>query len=228
LKIFTPLFISIFQSDNLNFYRSLTQNRMNIGVLALQGAFIEHIGILKKLGSAAEEIRLPEQLKDVDGLIIPGGESTTIIKLLKEYQLFHPLKEMGGNGFPIWGTCAGMICLAASVTNSQEVDMETLKLIDIEARRNAFGRQVDSFEVDLDIPALGNAPFHAVFIRAPYIDHAGPKVEVLSRLDNGTIVAARQNNILVTSFHPELTDDHRFHEYFLDIAAAASEIYSMR
>jgi len=197
---------------------------MKIGVLALQGAFIEHVKILKKLGSDAAEIKLPRQLEEIDGLIVPGGESTTILKLLHEYKLFEPLKEMGLNGFPLWGTCAGMICLATGITNTQEAIMEPLQLIDIEVKRNAFGRQVDSFEVDLNIPVLGEQPYHAVFIRAPYIGRTGKDVEILSKLENGTIVAARKNNILVTSFHPELTEDHRFHEYFLDIVTQANEI----
>ncbi len=192
---------------------------MNIGLLALQGAFAEHIEVLHRLDTETTEVRLPKDLKDIDGLIIPGGESTTILKLMGIYELINPLKERARDGFPIWGTCAGMICLAKRVLNSQESVLNPLELMDIDVKRNAFGRQVDSFEVDLPIAVLGEKPFHAVFIRAPLISQAGPDVNILARLPNGTVVAAQQNNLLVTSFHPELTDDLRLHEYFLKIAS---------
>ena len=178
---------------------------MNIGVLALQGAFIEHSRIIDNLGSKAKEIRLPEDLKGIEGIIIPGGESTTILKLMHGYKLFQPLKEMVQNGFPVWGTCAGMICLAKKVSNSQDSFLQPLEVMDIEVKRNAFGRQVDSFEVDLMIPVLGEKLYHAVFIRAPLISGVGKGVEILASLEDGTVVAARQKNTLVSSFHPELT-----------------------
>ncbi len=192
---------------------------MNIGLLALQGAFAEHIEVLHRLDTETTEVRLPKDLKDIDGLIIPGGESTTILKLMRIYDLINPLKEKARDGFPVWGTCAGMICLAKRVFNSQESTLEPLELMDIDVKRNAFGRQVDSFEIELPMAVLGDEPFHAVFIRAPLISQAGPGVEILARLLNGTIVAAQQNNLLVTSFHPELTGDLRLHEYFLKMAS---------
>ncbi|MDD5703944.1 MAG: pyridoxal 5'-phosphate synthase glutaminase subunit PdxT [Dehalococcoidales bacterium] len=188
---------------------------MKIGILALQGAFIEHYHLLRNMEADAVEVRLPGDLKGLDGLIMPGGESTTILKLMRGFQIFEPLKEKIEKGFPVLGTCAGMICLAKRVNNSQQSALQPLEVIDITVKRNAFGRQVDSFEVDLDITALGKKPFHAVFIRAPLVEEVGSQVQVLSKLPGGVIVAARQENILVTSFHPELTDDLRLHEYFL-------------
>lgn len=188
---------------------------MKIGILALQGAFIEHYHLLRNMEADAIEVRLPGDLKGLDGLIMPGGESTTILKLMRGFQIFEPLKEKIEKGFPVLGTCAGMICLAKRVNNSQQSVLQPLEVIDITVKRNAFGRQVDSFEVDLDITALGKKPFHAVFIRAPLVEEVGSQVQVLSKLPGGVIVAARQENILVTSFHPELTDDLRLHEYFL-------------
>jgi 5'-phosphate synthase pdxT subunit len=191
-----------------------------IGVLALQGAFIEHCNILQKLGVDVLEIRLPGQLQQLDGLIMPGGESTTILKLMHGYGLYAPLKELISKGFPVWGTCAGMICLAAKIKNSQQSSLQPLEAMDIIVKRNAFGRQVDSFEIDLDIPVLGSLPYHAIFIRAPLIEKVGSGVEVLSKLKDGVIVAARQGNLLVSSFHPELTADTRFHHYFQNIVAS--------
>jgi 5'-phosphate synthase pdxT subunit len=160
----------------------------------------------------AVEVRKPEQLRDLDGLIIPGGESTTFGKLAVEYGLIEPLRAFCNSGKPVWGTCAGMIFLAKDVGRKQPV----LGAMDVQVQRNAFGRQVDSFEVDLDLPALGKEPFHAIFIRAPLIESVGKGVEVLAKLDDGTVVAARQGNLLATSFHPELTNDTRFHRYFLE------------
>ena len=191
---------------------------MKIGVLALQGAFIEHIEVLRKVGVEAVEVKLPGQLEDLEGLIIPGGESTTILKLMHGNELFQPLKRKIQAGLPVLGTCAGLICLAKKVSNSQESFLEPLEVMDIEVKRNAFGRQVDSFEADLSVPSLGDKPYHAVFIRAPLIEKVGHKVKVLAKLPDGTIVAARQGKLLVASFHPELTDDLRFHDYFLKIA----------
>jgi len=195
---------------------------MKIGVLALQGAFLEHIQVIHRLGAAAVEVRLPADLDNLDGLIIPGGESTTILKLMHTNNLFEPLRKMIESGLPVLGTCAGMICLAKRISNSQESVLEPLALMDIDVRRNAFGRQVDSFEVDLPVPVLGDKAYRAVFIRAPLIEKVGQGVQVLARLDDGTIVAARQDNMLVTSFHPELTEDLRFHKYFLNMANSGS------
>jgi 5'-phosphate synthase pdxT subunit len=190
---------------------------LKTGVLALQGAFFEHCLILEKLGAGPVEVRLPSDLDGLNGLIIPGGESTTIMKLMHGNRLFQPLKRMIEDGFPVWGTCAGMICLAKKISNSQESIMEPLAVMDMAVRRNAFGRQVDSFETDLVIPLLGERPYHAVFIRAPMIDCIGPQVQVLAQLADGEVVAARQERLLVTSFHPELTDDYRFHELFIQV-----------
>lgn len=190
---------------------------MKIGVLALQGAFIEHIIILRRLGVEAIEVRLPEQLDGLDALIIPGGESTTIGKLAVEYGLMEPLRRFAA-GQPMWGTCAGMIFMAKEIGEDQPL----LDLMDIVVERNAFGRQVDSFEADLAVPALNNGrvvPFPAVFIRAPILVEANEEagVEIVAQLEDGTVVAARQGHWLVTSFHPELTDDDRFHRYFLEM-----------
>ena len=187
---------------------------MKVGVLALQGSFIEHIGILRKLGVETSPIRLPRELDSIDGLIIPGGESTTILRLMKDFGLIKPIREMAQDGLPIWGTCAGMILLAKEVSNSE---METLGLMDVKVRRNAFGSQIDSFEIDLQIPLLGKLPFRAIFIRAPIIEQAKPGVEIVSRLPDGRIVAIRQDRLLACAFHPEFTDDLRFHSYFLNI-----------
>ena len=190
---------------------------MKIGVLALQGAFREHIGIIQELGIEALPVRLPDQLDGLDGLIIPGGESTSILKLMHSFDLVHPMREMAEAGLPIFGTCAGMVCLARKVSNH---GLETLSVMDIVVTRNAFGRQVDSFETELAIPALGDKPFPAIFIRAPYIERAEPRVEILARLPSGVAVACRQGKFLATSFHPELTSDPRLHSYFLKIVAS--------
>jgi 5'-phosphate synthase pdxT subunit len=188
---------------------------MKIGVLALQGAFAEHIAILEKLKVAAIPVRLPHQLEGLDGLIIPGGESTTITKLMVHYKLKNKINELAKQNFPIFGTCAGMIILASELDSSGGV--KPTGLMDIKVNRNAFGRQVDSFEAEISIPVLGKKPLIGVFIRAPLIESVGKEVEVLGRLGDGTIVAARQGKLLVSSFHPELTDDTRFHHYFVDI-----------
>ena len=194
---------------------------MRIGVLALQGSFREHVKILRSIGIDAVEVRLPDDLEGLDGLIIPGGESTTIGKLAVEYDLMDPLREFATRN-PVWGTCAGMIFMAKDIGEDQPL----LGLMDISVQRNAFGRQIDSFEVDLHVPVLSNGnpdPFPAVFIRAPILravnEEAG--AVTLARLEDGTAVAARQANWLVTSFHPELTGDARFHQYFVQIVAAA-------
>lgn len=191
---------------------------MNIGVLALQGDFAEHIAVLRRLGVNTVEVRLPEQLDLLDGLIIPGGESTTIGKLAVDYGLLQPLRDFG-TCKAIWGTCAGAIFLSKDARRTQPL----LELMDIHVERNAFGRQVASFETDLEVPALCEVdpvvrPFHAVFIRAPLIERVDEDARVLSTLSDGRIVAAQQGHLLATSFHPELTQDDRFHRYFLMLA----------
>jgi pyridoxal 5'-phosphate synthase pdxT subunit len=188
---------------------------MKIGVLALQGAFAEHITMLKKLGVETVEVRLPAHLDGLDGLIIPGGESTTIGKLAVDFDLLEPLQAFGQEK-AIWGTCAGAIFLSKDARRDQPL----LRLMDITVERNAFGRQVESFETDLDAPFLESVdpearPYHAVFIRAPLIESVENDAEVLLRLPDGRIVAAQQGKLLATSFHPELTGDDRFHQYFL-------------
>jgi len=192
---------------------------MKIGVLALQGAFIEHIGVIQQLGVEALPVRLPNELGSLDGLIIPGGESTAILNLMQSFNLIQPLRELAQAGLPILGTCAGMVCLAKKVSNSINCNMETLAVMDMEVRRNAFGRQVDSFETELPVPALGDEPFAAIFIRAPIIERASPRVEILAKLPNDIAVAAKQGNLVVSAFHPELSHDLRFHRYFLKIVA---------
>ena len=182
-----------------------------IGVLALQGAFIEHQQVLARLGVESREVRQRKHLDGIDGLIIPGGESTTIGKLLDTLGMTEPLRALGREGLPIWGTCAGMILLANDAGRPQPL----LGLLPIVVKRNAFGSQLDSFEADLPVPVLGERPFHAVFIRAPLIERLGPGVTPLATLADGTVVAAERDQLLVTSFHPELTGDPRFHQYFL-------------
>lgn len=184
---------------------------MKIGVLALQGAFREHIEALRTLGAEAVEVRLPEQLEGLDGLIIPGGESTAIGKLAVQYGLQEAIRSFAEEGKPVYGTCAGMILLSRDAGREQPL----LGVMDVKVARNAFGRQLDSFETDLPIPMLGEEPFPAIFIRAPKIESVGKGVKVLAELPDGTPVAAEQGNMIVTAFHPELTDDLRFHKYFL-------------
>jgi 5'-phosphate synthase pdxT subunit len=191
---------------------------MKIGVLALQGDFAEHMTVLKRLGVESVEVRLAGQLAGLDGLIIPGGESTTMGKLAEEFKLMQPLRDFGAR-HAVWGTCAGAILLSKDARRSQPL----LGLMDITVERNAFGSQVDSFEVDLDIGPLKQItgtehPYHAVFIRAPLIDSIGGDAQAISKLADGRIVAAVQGKLLATSFHPELTNDTRFHEYFLSLA----------
>lgn len=198
---------------------------IKIGVLALQGAFLEHANMLRKLGATPIEVRLPEELAGLDGLIIPGGESTTIGKLATQFGLIEPLRQFIEAGQVVWGTCAGLIFLAKDIGETGSgghVVPPRLPLIDITVNRNAFGRQVDSFEADLQLTfAPAEMPFRAVFIRAPRIEASGDRVEILATLADGAIVAARQDNLLVTAFHPELTDDSRFHQYFLAMVAQA-------
>ncbi len=182
-----------------------------IGILALQGAFIEHQQIFDKLGAETVQVRLPEHLEGLDGLVIPGGESTTIGKLATSYGLIEPLRNFAKSK-PTWGTCAGLIFLAKDIgIEAQPI----LGLMDISVDRNAFGRQIDSFETDLKIKGLADdTPFHAIFIRAPIVKKAGDTVEILSQLDDGGIVAVKQKHLLGTAFHPELTNDSRVHAYF--------------
>ena len=186
---------------------------MKIGVLALQGAFIEHRKMLERLGAAAVEARLPQHLEDLSALIIPGGESTVIGKLAASYGLIEPLRRFA-KAKPTWGTCAGMIFLAKDIGIDEQ---PILAAMDIQVNRNAFGRQIDSFETDLQIKGLSDKPFHAVFIRAPVVTRADESVSVLARLTDGRIVAVQQGHLLATAFHPELTADLRLHAYFCDI-----------
>jgi len=195
---------------------------MRVGVLALQGAFAEHVAIIRRLEADTTPVRLPHHLEGLDGLIIPGGESTTMSGLMLSYRLRSEIMRRVEQGFPVLGTCAGMVLLAREVADAR---IEPVAAMAMRVRRNAFGRQRESFEVDLSIPVLGNGPFPGVFIRAPVIEQAEDSVEVLARLPEGrysgvaagAVVAARQGNLLACAFHPELTDDLRFHRYFLDI-----------
>ena len=184
---------------------------MKLGVLALQGAFREHRIVLERCGAEVVEVRSPEQLDDLAGLVIPGGESTTIGKMMVRWGLLDKIRERNAAGMGIYGTCAGMILLAKSIVDS---DQPRLALMDITVKRNAFGRQRESFEADLTVPEFGAEPLRAVFIRAPYVETAGPDVQVMARV-NGKIVIARQGRCLVTAFHPELTQSDQVHRYFL-------------
>jgi len=187
-----------------------------IGVLALQGAFAEHVASLRAVGAEPVEIRLPAQLDDVEGLIIPGGESTTMRKLIARWDMRGPIMDLAASGRPIFGTCAGMIVLSKEIVGGEE---PVLPLLDVTVERNAFGRQLDSFETELDVPLLGDRPVHAVFIRAPIIETVGPEVDVMASLPDGRIVAVRQRNVIATSFHPELAGETRFHRLVATMAA---------
>lgn len=189
---------------------------MGVGVLALQGDFAEHVELLEAAGVQAIEVRLPSDLRDIQSLIIPGGESTTIARLMDVFNLTEDIKRLVQDGMPTWGTCAGMIVLAREITEDRP---KPLGLIDICVQRNAFGRQVDSFETNIAVPVLGEDAFPAVFIRAPMIEEIGPGVKSLAYLDDHSVVAAQQGNVLVTAFHPELTKDQRFHSYFLSMSS---------
>jgi 5'-phosphate synthase pdxT subunit len=188
---------------------------VKVGVLALQGDFAEHISVLQGLGQESCEVRHPSELDGIDALIIPGGESTTISRLMGIYQFREPIHGMAASGIPIWGTCAGLIMMARELTEDEPTP---LGLLDIQVARNAFGRQVDSFEADLIVKNFYGDVFRAVFIRAPVIHQVGSQVEVLATLPDGSPVAVRYKNLLATAFHPELTGDTRFHEYFLEMA----------
>ena len=189
---------------------------LRIGVLALQGDFEAHLKMLAESGVEAKAIRLPRQIEDLDGIIIPGGESTTIGKLMVLYGFDEVLQKKVKEGFPIWGTCAGLILLAEETDNAL-ASQPLLASMHIRVRRNAFGSQRESFETDLSVPVLGEAPFHAFFIRGPVVEAVGPEVEVLATLDDGAIVAVREGPLLGTAFHPEVAGDPRFHHYFLRI-----------
>jgi len=188
---------------------------MRIGVLALQGAFIEHVDVLRRIGVEAVEVRLPEHLEGASGLILPGGESTTMRLLLDRWELREPILRFAHEGAPILGTCAGMILLARRIVDGDE---PVLPLLDIDVRRNAFGRQLESFETDLLVPVLGDVPVHGVFIRAPIVERAGPDVDVLATLPDGRIVAVRQRNIIALAFHPELASESQFHRLLATMA----------
>lgn len=192
-----------------------------IGVLAIQGDFLEHRQMLERLGVDAPELRLSKDLEGLDGLVIPGGESTTIVQLLDIFDMRKTLVGLVREGMPTWGTCAGMIVMANKLTDHRP---EPLHLIDIEVSRNAFGRQIDSFEADLEIDAIEGPPFRAVFIRAPVVNKIGENVEILARLSDGRPVAVREANMLATAFHPELTGDSRVHGLFVKIVQGAKEI----
>ena len=190
-----------------------------VGVLAIQGDYREHRILLESLGADVKEIRLPDQLDEVDGLIIPGGESTTIVQLIDIYNMREKLRERVLNeGMPTWGTCAGMIVMAHKLSDHRP---DPLKLMNIEVSRNAFGRQVDSFETDLEVEDMDGPPYHAVFIRAPVVDTIGEGVRIISSLDDGRPVAVRQGHMLATAFHPELTNDPRMHKLFLQMVDEA-------
>ena len=183
----------------------------DVGILALQGDFAEHAEMLSSLGARPRLVRKESELASIDGLIIPGGESTTICRLMAAFDLVEPLRQFA-KAKPVWGTCAGMIVLAQ---RASDLDLPAISVLDIGVRRNAFGRQLDSFETEIDIPTIGEEPFHAVFIRAPVVDEVGPAIDVLARLDDGRIVAVQDRNRLATAFHPELTGDARLHRHFL-------------
>ncbi|MBA3826311.1 MAG: pyridoxal 5'-phosphate synthase glutaminase subunit PdxT [Ktedonobacterales bacterium] len=195
---------------------------VKIGVMALQGDFREHLVMVRRLGAEAVPIRLPREMTGLDGLIIPGGESTVIGKLLVENGLVEPVRTAIAAGLPIWGTCAGLILLARATENAM-AGQPLLATMDIRVNRNAFGAQRESFITNLAIPAIGPIPFRAVFIRAPLVLETGPMVAVLARLDDGAIVAVRQGQLLGSAFHPEIGDDPRFHQYFLDIVRERSD-----
>jgi 5'-phosphate synthase pdxT subunit len=189
---------------------------MRIGVLALQGAFREHLDTLRAIGVEGVRVREPADLDGVSGLILPGGESTTMRKLIERWELYQPILDLAERGVPIFGTCAGMIVLAREIAGGEA---PILPLLDITVERNAFGRQLESFEAELSVPVLGGTPVHGVFIRAPIVERTGPDVDILGRLDDGRIVAVRERNIIATAFHPELAGENRFHRLVATMAA---------
>ena len=189
---------------------------MRIGVLALQGAFREHLQTLDAIGVDGVPVRLPADLAGTSGLILPGGESTTMRHLIERWDMAEPIMRLAATGAPLFGTCAGMIVLSREIAGGEQ---PILPLLDVTVQRNAFGRQLDSFEADLAVPILGDRAVHGVFIRAPVIDHVGPEVDVLARLDDGRIVAVRERNVIATAFHPELAGETRFHRLLATMAA---------
>ncbi|MFC5030399.1 MULTISPECIES: pyridoxal 5'-phosphate synthase glutaminase subunit PdxT [Streptomyces] len=191
-----------------------------IGVLALQGDVREHLAALTAAGAQAVPVRRPAELAGIDGLVIPGGESTTMSKLAVIFGMLEPLRERVAAGMPAYGSCAGMIMLADKILDGRD-DQETIGGIDMIVRRNAFGRQNESFEAAVEITGIGGGPVEGVFIRAPWVESTGERTEVLARLEDGTVVAVRSGNLLATSFHPELTGDHRVHELFVDMVRTA-------
>jgi pyridoxal 5'-phosphate synthase pdxT subunit len=193
---------------------------MKIGVLALQGAFREHLETLGAIGVEGVRVREPNDLDGVSGLILPGGESTTMRQLIERWGLRQPILDLAESGAPLFGTCAGMIVLSRDIAGDEE---PVLPLLDVTVERNAFGRQLDSFEAELPVPVLGDRPVHAVFIRAPVIERTGPGVDVLARLDDGRVVAVRERNVIATSFHPELAGETRFHRLVATMAAEHDE-----
>ena len=209
IETLTPVTWKVTASDALE-----SVSKARVGILALQGDFLEHSMMLKHLGIPSVEVRLPRDLDVIDALILPGGESTTMVRLLDLHDLRDPLQRRVKEGMPVWGTCAGMILMASSLTEDRP---EPLSRMDIEVTRNAYGRQLESFETNLDVPALGKTQLNAIFIRAPGVVNIGPGVDVLARLSDGTPVAVREGSKMATAFHPELTNDFRFHEYFIEI-----------
>lgn len=193
---------------------------MRIGVLRVQGAFAEHEAVLRGVGAEPVPVRLPGHLDGLAGLILPGGESTTMRKLVDRWGLRRPILDLAQSGAPILGTCAGMILLAREIIDGDE---PVFPLLDVAVKRNAFGRQLDSFEADLDVPVLGDTPVHAVFIRAPLVERTGDEVDVLARLEDGSVVAVRQRNVIATAFHPELSGEVRFHRLLTTMAGAYQE-----
>jgi 5'-phosphate synthase pdxT subunit len=196
--------------------RGARSSSMRIGVLALQGDFAEHVRMLDAIGVEPVEVRLPADLEGISGLILPGGESTTMRRLIDRWSMREPLMDFAATGAPLFGTCAGMIVLSKEIADG---DPPILPLLDVTVRRNAFGRQLDSFEGELNVPIVGDQPVHGVFIRAPVIERVGPGVDVLARLEDGRIVAVREKNIIATAFHPELADEPRFHRLVATMAA---------
>jgi 5'-phosphate synthase pdxT subunit len=189
---------------------------VRIGILSVQGAFAEHEAMLASLGAEPVSVRLPEHLADVSGLILPGGESTTMRKLIDRWGLRQPILTLAQQGAPILGTCAGMILLSDDITDG---DAPVFPLLDVSVHRNAFGRQLDSFEAEVQVPVLGDSPVHGIFIRAPIIERVGPDVDVLARLEDGRVVAVRQRNVIATAFHPELSGEPRFHRLLMTMAS---------
>ncbi|WP_431247595.1 pyridoxal 5'-phosphate synthase glutaminase subunit PdxT [Leifsonia xyli] len=198
-------------------------NGPKVGVLALQGDFREHLAVLRGLGADAVPVRRASELAEVGGLVIPGGESSVMDKLSRAFGLAEPLREAIADGLPVYGTCAGLIMLADRILDGIE-GQQSLGGLDVAVRRNAFGSQVDSFETDLDVPAVGDEPMHAVFIRAPIVESIGEKATALAQVEDGRVVAVEQGNLIGTSFHPEITGDTRFHEYFLTKVRDAARV----